>query len=977
MQRFYRLVLASILFLVVFLPLEGRAGFDPSLKWRTLETPHFALHHPSHLQEAAQKVSSLLEKTYEDMSKEWGVSPWGRTQVVLVDDRDDANGMATVLPYNTIILYLSAPTANSPLATYSDWLEELVTHESIHILHLSDVGYPMKILKFLFGKLIAPNGLSPGWVTEGVATYFETAKTKGGRGRSSFAEMLLRTDILQDDFLPIDKAGGGGYDWPSWLVRYIYGVEFWQYLSKRYGEEKIIQLSHKFGSSPLLFMINRQAKKVYGKSFYKLWEEWEILLRARYNLEKGKLESQGLIEGETLIDQEGLLSQPTFIEGGKKILYLRESSHFRPALWVFDGTTGKSEKFLDKYSPQQMSWDNEGKKLAFASAHKIKRYNYYSDLYLYDTEKKKLKGLTQGKRARDPDFSPDGKKIVFSLHEPMGDRLAVVDVATKEISFLTEPEPYVVIDQPRWSPDGQSIAASVWRSHTRRNIEIFDTQGHSKRVTSNSTSLERHPSWDPKGRFLYYTSDQTGIDNIYRYDVHNGHHEQLTRVLTGASEPAVDPQGERIVFRYYKGGSFEIRSLELKSPLTEVGSGVGNTIADTPVTPDLTGDSFPPLEGKKYNPFKTLFLPRYLVPNVAFVDNSIFASGAVGSYDPLRWHNWYGNVTYRSDNQYIGYGGGYSYQRFWPTFYTGYINYAVNYGNIFGTGNDYFEKRWRAFGGAGIVLANYHSLNTNYFFEDRNADSVIPAGATLVPVEGSYSGFKNTYEFVKTGQTAAAISPEWGQSVRLNFEITDSLLGASSQLERRVFWGDGRQYLRIPGTRHHVLALRLGGGISFGDVLTQGSFGLGGSLGESPLTTASTRVFTMRGLPLVTFSRERVMIFSTEYRLPLFRVQRGLGTTPLFLRSAHMALFSDAGDAWNASQKTGGLTDFFDDFMVSVGLELRGDFVLGYGLPVVGRLGYGILVVNRDRIRILGVADPLTKADARNGVVILEIGTSF
>ena len=88
-----------------------------------------------------------------------------------------------------------------------------------------------------------------------------------------------------------------------------------------------------------------------------------------------------------------------------------------------------------------------------------------------------------------------------------------------------------------------------------------------------------------------------------------------------------------------------------------------------------------------------------------------------------------------------------------------------------------------------------------------------------------------------------------------------------------------------------------------------------------------------------------------------------------------MALFSDAGDAWNASQKTGGLTDFFDDFMVSVGLELRGDFVLGYGLPVVGRLGYGILVVNRDRI--LGVADPLTKADARNGVVILEIGTSF
>jgi hypothetical protein len=80
-----------------------------------------------------------------------------------------------------------------------------------------------------------------------------------------------------------------------------------------------------------------------------------------------------------------------------------------------------------------------------------------------------------------------------------------------------------------------------------------------------------------------------------------------------------------------------------------------------------------------------------------------------------------------------------------------------------------------------------------------------------------------------------------------------------------------------------------------------------------------------------------------EYRMPLFRLQRGPGTLPFFLNSAHFSLFADVGDAFNRGNPS------FRP-LLGLGAEIRGNFVVGWHLPVMGRLGYGIIVTNRDRI---------------------------
>ena len=63
------------------------------------------------------------------------------------------------------------------------------------------------IFRKILGKIVAINGLVPGWVIEGQATMQETWQTAGGRGRSNIVHMIKRTTVLTDTF----------HHWEIWM----------------------------------------------------------------------------------------------------------------------------------------------------------------------------------------------------------------------------------------------------------------------------------------------------------------------------------------------------------------------------------------------------------------------------------------------------------------------------------------------------------------------------------------------------------------------------------------------------------------------------------------------------------------------------------------------------------------------------------------------------------------------------------------
>ena len=965
--------IAVLLGCFLLLPSLAISGpYDPKHQWRTVKTEHFAIHYYSGEEAIAERLVNITEEAYRILSEKFDARPWGRTEVVVVDQQDAANAFAMPIPYNMIILRVVSPLPDSNLADYDDWLREVFFHEYTHIIHITDTRYPAKAFKLLFGKLVAPNGLSPGWVTEGIAAYFETVQTSRGRGRSSFTEMLLRTDILRGKFLKLDQMAGSQYSWPSWMAQYLYGVGFWKFLAESYGEERLMEFSHRYGRSLWFFSLNNKAKKTFGKSFHGLWQDWKQALEERYAPLKNRLASEGLKEGEDWLQPNNgeSFSQPVYADGGRRLYYVASSIHHFSELRSRDIATGEERILFKKKEPAQLTVAPDGKRLVFSRVGTHRRYYQVSDLYEFDLEKKKEKKLTKGKRARDPDFSPDGKRIVCVVQENGYSHLAIYDREKKELENLGKKEvpPGTEFNNPRWSPDGRWIAVSV-HEKGERNLWLVDARsGHRKRVSSGP-DLETRPAWHRSS--VYFSSDRDGIPNLYRYDLGSGQTARVTRVLTGAFAPAVSPTGE-LAFQSYPGPGYEIRRtpppapLPIKERVADEGGRVRSSFAESAGPSPTTVSA-----SKPYSPFPKVLVPRYLSPNGALIDNAIFLSLLTTNFDPLERHFWLADATFRSDNRFVGYDFEYAYQRFRPSYFVGNSFYSVNFGDLFGFGNSFFEQRMRGYGGIAWP-AGKHRFSTSYFLEDRSVESGLLAGVTLATL-GNYSGIYSQYRYATTEQTTAAISIEKGFRLTLNSEVTDQLFGSSANLEQEVFWADARNYVPLGG--HHVLAFRAGGGAAFGDQLIQGNFGLGGSIGEGPFTGTSTRVFTLRGLPLITFSRDRIWVASAEYRFPLFYLERGAGTLPGAANAAHFALFADFGDAYLRENAALGINPRYDRPLLGVGAELRGEFVIGYYLPVTGRLGYGIIVTNRGRIA--GLTDPLIGQDARNGVLILEVGTSF
>jgi hypothetical protein len=108
----------------------------------------------------------------------------------------------------------------------------------------------------------------------------------------------------------------------------------------------------------------------------------------------------------------------------------------------------------------------------------------------------------------------------------------------------------------------------------------------------------------------------------------------------------------------------------------------------------------------------------------------------------------------------------------------------------------------------------------------------------------------------------------------------------------------GFKSLDFPGFAHHVLALRLAGGVA--DRRTSSSFQIGGTSGSSIQVVPGysvgegRRTFGVRGFPSATSYGTSAAGATLEYRAPLALGGRGIGSLPFFFNRASLTAFADA-----------------------------------------------------------------------------------
>lgn len=124
----------------------------------------------------------------------------------------------------------------------------------------------------------------------------------------------------------------------------------------------------------------------------------------------------------------------------------------------------------------------------------------------------------------DPEYSPDGRKIVFTSMRSGGNAVWVCGHDGANASRLT---PEGITSGPTWSPDGKSILY-MSRRDGQNEVYVADATGGWERCLTQNPANDGAPVFSKEGRWILFTSDRNGESRVWKIPVEGGEAIPLT-----------------------------------------------------------------------------------------------------------------------------------------------------------------------------------------------------------------------------------------------------------------------------------------------------------------------------------------------------------------------------------------------------------------------------------------------------------------
>jgi hypothetical protein len=949
----------TTLLLLWLCALPLRAQLVPHDPWRTIATEHFRVHFTPPLQETAQRAALQAEVAWQRLSAELR-PPRGVVDLVIADNVDFTNGSATPFPTNRIIIYASPPTATRSLRFYDDWSELVITHELVHIFHLDRSAGWWGAARKLFGRapVFMPNLYTPAWLTEGLATYFESRLTSAGRVRGTHHEMIARASALANDVPPPAEWSAATARYPWGEVPYAFGSLFFDYLARTRGAEKIAEFVERTSRFPIPFFLGRASRGAFGISVGEAFEEWrDTLARAVAGA------SPVPISGWRDLTREGRLVLTPRWSSDTALVFAAVPGKDVPGLYAVD-MTGRVDRLArrngaDVNVPVPGGW-------VFAQLEFTSPWHIRSDLWL--ERNGSARRLTSDARLGEPDVRKDGS-IVAVQGAPATNRLVRV-TPDGVIEPLTRLHPDTQWAEPRWSPRGDRIAAVRWTYGGFGDVVVLDTSGVLLARVTSDRAVDASPSWSPDGRWLFFSSDRTGVTQLYAAPIdsltsddaaNHGLVRRLSSAATGLFEPEPAPDGARLAAVHYRNDGFH------------VGVAPADTIGlDRPATSErFAGDVPPPRPEhsprpqRRYSPLRNL-LPRYWLPTIGESSRGATSLGGFTSAsDVVGRHAWAADIAWSpQDDEVWG-----SMQWVWRGLGLPVVDVGAAHSWDAFTLVDSARNR------IGALLERTRDVSLGLTLERRRVRT-----NSWVTVGGEYEWLRYTTDPAPVidrlrfsrGRTPSFrgvyVSGGWSNARRPPLAISlEDGLQLSGFGRQRWIGGESRPWSKdaigilsmyksvdLPGYAHHVLAGRVAAGWS--DGIAPELFSVGGESGASVevlpgVRTGTRRTFGVRGWSAASREGTRSLATSVEWRFPITLATRGTG--PLFFDALSGTAFADAGAGWNPGPVS---------WIASAGAELALDIAWLYD--------------DAYRLR-LGAAQPIAGSGRGKGTVYVLLGTSF
>ncbi len=616
----YSLLAISLAFLMTAgsIYAQPEESNHPELYWQTIETEHFLVHYSQGTERTANLVAKIAEEVYPHITGLYQYEPARKTEFVIRDTDDYSNGGAYFFDnkidiWSTNLDFLLRGTHN--------WLRDVVTHEFTHIISLrksfkfgpnvpagwlQGFGYEKERRKDVvrgFPNVLVSYPVSgitiPVWFAEGVAQ-FQSPDMRFDY-RDSHREMVLRDRVMTNHLLDLNEMSVFGKNSVGNESAYNQGFAFVRFLAQTFGDSVLRDIAHQ-ASAPMTLRFESVLRKATGLPADSIYRMWKTHLEKTYQ-QRLTVIDQNLKIG-TPIRDEGIGNvYPVFSPDGKKVAYLGSKSDYLSINQLLIDDLSNNRKLGGPGAiSSSISWSPDGRYLVYSKqTERQSNGSNYNDLYILDTRRYKEYQISHALRASNPDWSHDGKRLVFVVQNDgitnlftlkLDDLVWVKDKKRwhtryydldnhrlvrrippeqksnwdrhyrkvtfwgdeiQQLTFNTDGRQFF---HPRWSPDDSSLVFDTSIGFCR-DIARIPANGGKLEFILNEKYDERDPSFDPNTGELYFASDRTGIFNIYSYDFSSGEIKAHTNVVGGAFMPTVNKRGD-MVYSLYKDQGYKV-----------------------------------------------------------------------------------------------------------------------------------------------------------------------------------------------------------------------------------------------------------------------------------------------------------------------------------------------------------------------------------------------------------------------------------
>ena len=176
------------------------------------------------------------------------------------------------------------------------------------------------------------------------------------------------------------------------------------------------------------------------------------------------------------------------------------------------------------------------------------------DLFQYNILDNTRKTLKTGSGIYTPNFSPNGRQIVYCASTETGCHIYKMDVNGNNNQLIINNA-----SSPKWSPQGDKIVYLSSGIDGSSQISVANADGNDQKQLTSSVSSEwwdtgfprdgnEDPQWAPDGKKIVYVSMENERPEIFIMNADGNNQTRLTTAEYRAESPEITPDGQYILF---------------------------------------------------------------------------------------------------------------------------------------------------------------------------------------------------------------------------------------------------------------------------------------------------------------------------------------------------------------------------------------------------------------------------------------------